>query len=151
MSFSSRTMHEADWDEIRFFAPSEFHNPEKMGYEFMLWLDRVHAKASSLSPRTQQFKMVVTSDYRSPEHNAAVGGAKHSSHMDVPCDVVDIGGIYEQYGDDANWNKHRLKIIKAAMMLGCTRIGIYTNGSLHIDRTEDKRPQGLWVRVNGHP
>ncbi|MBA2704135.1 MAG: hypothetical protein H0U60_09815 [Blastocatellia bacterium] len=143
MSFSSRTMGEQDWDEIHYFVPGEFKFPDKMGYEFMLWLDRVRASA--------KVEMRITSDYRSPQHNAEVGGAKKSSHMDVPCNVIDIGGVYEYYPEDPNWNRHRFAIIRAAMKLGCVRIGIYQNGSLHLDRTEDRRPSGLWVRVNGHP
>ncbi len=152
MSFSSRTMDDRDWDEIRHFTPSEFKRPELMGYEYMLWLDRVWIKAHDLKPRVQLFQMIVSSSYRDPAHNARVGGAKKSSHMDKPCDATDISGIFNRYPDDANWNKHRLKIVKAAMMLGCTRIGSYpSNGSLHLDRTEDRRPSGLWVVVSGHP
>ena len=151
MSFSKRTMRAEDWDSIRFFSRDEFKAPERMGYEFMLWLDRVHAKASSLAPETEVFQMIVSSSYRDPEYNRRVGGAKKSSHMDTPCDVVDIRGVYDRYADDPNWNKHRLKIMLAASMLGCRRIGIYTDGSLHIDRTESRRPMGLWVRVSGHP
>lgn len=149
--FSSRAMEPADWDEIRFFKPEEFKAPERMGYEFMLWLDRVHAKASSLEPRLPEFVMNVSSSYRSPDYNRKVGGARNSSHTDLICDAVDIAGVYETYADDANWNKHRLKIILAAAMLGCRRIGLYENGSIHLDRTESRRPLGLWVRVNGHP
>ena len=151
MSFSSRRMRDSDWDSIRFFSPTEFKNPGAMGWEFLLWLDRVHAKASSLAPRTSAFHMVVSSSHRDPAYNARIGGARKSSHVDIPCDAVDIGGVYERYRDDMNWNKHRLKIQKAALMLGCMRVGIYPNGSLHLDRTEDRRPSGLWVRVNGHP
>ncbi len=142
-AYSTRTMQTADWDEIHYFTAGEFNHPDKMGYEFMLWLDRVRASAAC--------EMKPSSDWRSPEHNASVGGAKKSSHIDIPCDVIDIGGVYEVYPEDMNWNRHRFKIIKAAMKLGCVRIGIYQDGSLHIDRTEDRRPSGLWVRVNGHP
>lgn len=151
MSFSSRPMNVQDWDEIRFFKPQEFKDPSHMGYEFMLWLDRVHAKASSLAPRLPTFVMSISSSYRDPAYNRKVGGAKNSSHTDQICDAVDITGVYETYEDDANWNKHRLKIILAAAMLGCRRIGLYENGSIHLDRTETRRPMGLWVRVNGHP
>jgi hypothetical protein len=32
-------MTAGDWFEIKHFKPIEFKNPEKMGYEFMIWLD----------------------------------------------------------------------------------------------------------------
>lgn len=151
MSFSSRGMRTADWDMIRHFTPAEFKNPANMGYEFMLWLDRVWVKAHDLVPRVRKFRMVISSSYRDPIYNKRIGGAKNSSHTDIICDAVDIRGIYDTYPDDMNWNKHRLKIDLAAKMLGCRRVGVYPDGSLHLDRTEDRRPMGMWVRVSGHP
>ncbi len=149
--FSTRTMKTSDWDSVRHFGPGEFVRPEAMGYEFMLWLDRVWIKAHDLAPRVTKFEMIISSSHRDAAYNARIKGAKNSSHIDVPCDAVDVRGVYEKYGDDPNWNKHRLKIDLAAKMLGCRRVGIYTDGSLHLDRTEDRRPMGLWVRVSGHP
>jgi uncharacterized protein YcbK (DUF882 family) len=145
-------MEEQDWDSIRHFAPGEFKHPELMGYEFMLWLDRVWIKAHDLAPRTMKFQMIISSSYRDPAYNKKVGGAKNSAHTDLICDCVDIQPVYDVYPDDMNWNKHRLKIEKAAMMLGCVRIGSYPNsGAIHLDRTEDRRPMGKWIRVSGHP
>lgn len=139
MGFSTRTMRPEDWAEIRHFEPSEFNSPDKMGYEFMKWLDKVRAYAGvSMDP---------SSDYRSPHYNAAVGGAKDSAHTDVPCDAVDIKK--DPRHDDPNWNYSRYQIVTAALALGCTRIGSYANGSLHLDRTEGKRPSPrMWTIVD---
>lgn len=140
MSFSKRTMKPADWAECPHFPPSEFKNPEKMGYEFMVWLEKVRVKAN--------VPMTITSSYRSPAYNASVGGAKDSAHTDTPCNAVDIG--MRQRSDDPNWNFSRWQIVMAARDLGCNRIGSYANGSLHLDRTEEKRPAPrMWRVVSG--
>lgn len=139
MSFSTRCMADADWATLAFFTPAEFTNPEKMGMEFILWLDRVRNRAG--------VPMRVTSSYRTPAHNVAVGGAQNSAHEDTPCNAVDIGK--SPTPDDPHWNRARFKIVTAALALGCTRIGIYADGSLHLDRTEDVRPANeCWIQVD---
>lgn len=139
MSFSTRTIQVADWPTIEFFKPHEFKNPEKMGLEFMQWLDQVRARAG--------VAMTVSSSYRTPAYNKAVGGAKDSAHTDVPCNAVDI--LKKPSPSDPNWNYARWRIISAAMELGCTRIGLYPNGSIHLDRSEHERPAPrLWVMVD---
>jgi uncharacterized protein YcbK (DUF882 family) len=139
MPYSTRTIRLADWTQIRHFTPAEFKAPDKMGYEFMLWLDRVRDKAG--------VSMTITSSYRSEEYNAQVGGAQDSAHSDVPCEAIDIGRRPTM--SDPNWNLARFKIITAALSMGCVRIGIYKNGSLHLDRTEEKRPAPrMWVAVD---
>lgn len=140
MSFSSRAMQARDWLRIKHFKPIEFKNPEKMGFEFMLWLDQLRAKCA--------VPMTITSSYRSPAYNKGVGGAKDSAHTDIPCNAVDIG--MRPRPDDPNWNYTRWQIVMAARDLGCKRIGSYANGSLHLDRTEGQRPAPrLWRVVSG--
>jgi uncharacterized protein YcbK (DUF882 family) len=132
-------MRPEDWAQIKNFKPAEFKDPEKMGYEFMLWLDAVRTAAG--------VPMRLTSSYRSKEYNKQVGGAGDSSHVDVPCNAVDIG--MSPRPDDPNWNYSRFKIVQAAMAAGCSRIGSYANGSLHLDRSEDTRPTPRMWRVVG--
>jgi uncharacterized protein YcbK (DUF882 family) len=137
--FSTRTMTAADWAASKHFKASEFRNPDKMGAEFIQWLNAVREQAG--------VPMRITSDYRSPDRNLAVGGAQASSHCDTPCNAVDIGQRIAP--DDPNGNLARFKIVQAALALGCTRIGIYANGSVHLDRTEQVRPADrLWFVVN---
>jgi hypothetical protein len=131
-------MRPDDWDEIYFFKPHEFKHPELMGYEFMLWLDRVRALA--------QCSMIITSDHRTRERNEEIGGATHSAHTEVPCDTVDIGK--RPTASDPNWNEARFRITWAAMKMGCKRIGTYRDGSMHIDRAEKNLPSPrLWLVV----
>jgi uncharacterized protein YcbK (DUF882 family) len=132
-------MERADWGGLQFFTPDEFANPDKMGYEFMYWLDSLRQKAG--------VPMYVSSSYRSTLRNERVGGAHNSAHTDDICNAVDIKK--KPRLDDPNWNLSRFLILNAATALGCVRIGLYANGSLHFDRTEDIRPSPrLWVMVN---
>lgn len=139
MTFSSRTMRPEDWAEIKHFKSIEFRSPEKMGYEYMKWLDDLRAEAN--------VPMVVTSSYRDPEYNAKVGGAPDSAHCDIPCEATDFG--MRPRPDDPNWNFTRFKIVATAIKKGCVRIGSYANGSLHLDRTESRRPAPRMWRVVG--
>lgn len=125
-------MTAADWDKVYpEFQPHEFDFPDKMGYEFMLWLHKLRIKVG--------FSIHISSDFRNPAHNDTVGGASKSAHMDTPCDAVDIHKLT---------SVTRYKLVKAAIELGCQRIGVYENGSVHLDRTEDERPSPvLWVKV----
>lgn len=140
MAFSTRTMTDSDWARLRFFSKTEFRYPFAMGYEFMVWLEKVRAEAG--------VPMVITSSYRSPSYNASVGGAPNSAHTDTPCDAVDVG--MRPRPSDPNWNYSRFQIVSAAIKLGCKRIGTYANGSLHLDRTEHKRPAPRMWRVVGN-
>lgn len=133
-------MQPEDWRRLKHFTPSEFAFPDKMGAEFMVWLDEVRSLAG--------VPMVVTSSYRAPAYNKKVGGAKDSAHTDVPCEAVDLG--MRPRPDDPNWNHTRFHIIRAAIALGCLRIGTYANGSLHLDRSEDHRPAPRMWRMVGH-
>jgi uncharacterized protein YcbK (DUF882 family) len=138
--FSSRVMGKADWDAIAdYFLPGEFTVPTRMGWEFMLWLVEVRKAAG--------VPMHISSSYRTAAHNKAVGGAMDSAHTDAICNAVDIG--IKPTPEDRNWNAARFEIMDAARALGCQRIGMYKNGSLHIDRTEDVRPaRCIWVAVD---
>ena len=139
MGFSTRTMRASDWASIQHFAPSEFVRPDLLGFEFMRWLDGVRQEAG--------VPMVITSSYRTPAHNAAVGGARNSAHCLVPCNCVDIGE--RPRPDDPNWTRSRYLILRAAIRNGCERIGSYADGSLHLDRAEATHPHPAMWRVVG--
>lgn len=65
----------------------------------------------------------ITSAYRSPEHNAKVGGAKGSQHLHGNAFDIDTSGM-----DDAT----RAKLIMQAREAGFGGIGVYDD-SLHFD------------------
>lgn len=143
--FSSRRMRAGDWLTLRHFTPRDFQRPDLMGYEFVKWLDDLRERVG--------FPIVVTSDARSKAHNIAVGGAADSAHVidendpTQSCNAIDIGK--RPRPDDPNWNFSRWALVQTAMLMGCLRIGIYPNGSLHIDRTEHERAAPrLWIQVD---
>jgi hypothetical protein len=73
----------------------------------------------------------VTSGFRDPAHNAAVGGAQNSAHTrGNAVDVTFSGGVPET-----------LKLIDTASKAGIGGIGVYRPGVLHFD-TESKRAWG---------
>jgi zinc D-Ala-D-Ala carboxypeptidase len=132
-------MQAADWPLLRHFKKEEFPAPEKMGFQFMLKLDRMRHEAGVPCP--------VTSSYRTPAHNKAVGGAKDSAHCDGTepetfCESADIQPV----------DSHdRYEIIRAAFLVGFERIGIYANGSIHVDTTGDRRPNRVLWHVVSNP
>src|SRR4051812_8813255 len=107
-AFSTRTMTDTDWAQLKYFDKSEFKQPAKMGYEFVLWLDKVRTRAG--------VSMRPTSSYRSPDYNKSVGGAQNSAHTDEPCNAVDLGK--DPTPGDPHWNRTRFAIVKAAIELG---------------------------------
>ena len=137
--FSSRCMTLDDWRALKYFTRGEFSAPDKMGLEFMLWLDELRRAAG--------VPMHITSSYRDPAHNERVGGAGDSAHCDVPCNAVDIGE--RPSAIDPNWNYSRFRIVSLALAMGCQRIGTYANGSLHLDMTHATRPAPRMWRVVG--
>jgi len=130
MGFSTRTMEEEDWDELHFFTKDEFKFPKNMGYEFMVWLEKVRVEA--------RVPMPISSSYRSVQYNLQIGGANKSAHTLIPCNCVDIP-------DPGNEGRYR--IIRAAMKYGCKRIGSYSDGSIHLDRAESSHPAPRMWRV----
>lgn len=65
----------------------------------------------------------ITSSYRSPKKNAAVGGAKHSQHMHGKAFDLDVSHIDQE---------ERIQLIRQARKSGFSGIGVYKN-SLHFD------------------
>jgi uncharacterized protein YcbK (DUF882 family) len=77
--------------------------------------------------------MVITSGYRSPEHNETLSNAsKNSSHLKgVAADIA------------VNNSADRIKIVAAAIAHKVRRIGIH-EGFIHLDQDKDK-PNALWL------
>ena len=86
------------------------------------------------------FPLIVTSSYRDPLHNAAVGGVLDSSHCLAP------DGFYSGVDiSTANVGGAGLfRMVRNALAIGFNRIGIYAN-HLHFD-VEDRLPQQvMWI------
>ena len=65
--------------------------------------------------------MIVTSGYRCPRHNEAVGGVKDSYHTQgLAADIL------------CRSSADRLKLVYALMMAGFSRIGVYRKGFVHV-------------------
>ncbi|MBP8216073.1 MAG: DUF882 domain-containing protein [Thauera sp.] len=70
----------------------------------------------------------ITSGYRDPEHNAAVGGAKDSQHTHGNAFDIDVSGMPQEQRQD---------LIRQARAAGFAGIGVYDN-ALHFDVGGDR-------------
>ena len=68
--------------------------------------------------------LTVSSGYRSPEHNAAVGGAKGSQHMHGNAVDVSTAGFNLLQKQD---------LVRQARAAGFNGVGAYSGGGLHFD------------------
>lgn len=123
------------WDQIKKrFKPSEFNRPYSMDIHFLLWLYDVRVDAG--------VPFGIVSDAREVDGDT---GADKSAHKKRPCRAVDIQ-VYSSLD--------RAKIVVAAVLHGCRRIGTYPGK----DRTgEDGWPphakdaSGLHLDCSTHP
>ena len=92
---------------------------------FLMMLDDARDEAKT--------PFVITSGYRCPEHNRAVGGVEGSAH--TKGHAVDIA---------AGSSGKKFKIIKALMGVGFTRIGVSSN-FIHVDNDYSKSPNVVWT------
>ena len=76
---------------------------------------------------------IITSAWRSPEHNKKVGGTPNSSHLKgLAVDIV---------ADDS---RKRFTILQALIAAGFTRIGI-AKTFIHVDGDTEKDPRVTWL------
>ena len=115
-----------DW---MYFNRDEFKCPHcnrnKIDNEFVTVLDE--ARTIAVVP----FK--ITSGYRCPIHNKAVGGSPTSSHLKGW--AVDIACMSDY---------QRMKIVRALIELDMHRIGVGKD-FIHVDIDPGKNPVRLWV------
>lgn len=80
-----------------------------------------------------KFDIIITSAFRTPEENEAIGGNPNSSHLrGLACDI--------RTTSDAD----RYELILKAVESGFTRIGI-AKDHLHIDIDPEKNQKRIWV------
>ena len=98
---------------------------KNMDVDFLAKLDKAREYAN--------LPFIINSAYRSPEHNAKVGGKPGSSHIKGL--AVDIS---------AKDSRTRFLILDALFAVGFTRIGI-AGSFIHVDSDIDKSQNVIWT------
>lgn len=122
---------------FKYFSYAEFDSPDapgsgakNMSADFIHQLDKVRAAVG--------FPLVVTSGYRTPAHNAKVGGVAGSSHTKGL--AVDLRALTDA---------QKRAIAKAAIAQGITRIG-WGRTFIHLD-VDGSKPQKVTWGYTGSP
>lgn len=114
--------------DLIYFDREEFDNFDKMDSEFLKLLDKIR--------HISGVPMIITSDYRTKKKNKEVGGKPDSAHLyGWAVDVACANGVA------------RMALIKAALEVGITRIGVAKN-FLHFDiadRYSTKPKNVIWT------
>jgi uncharacterized protein YcbK (DUF882 family) len=118
---------------MRYFSIAEFDSPDAPGsgvnmhQDLLELLDEIRAIYGK--------PIVITSGYRTPEHNASLGknASKNSSHLKGLAVDIAIENSNQRY-----------EIIRIAMLLGIKRIGT-GKGFVHIDIDASKPSNVNWV------
>ena len=121
--------------EFKYFSFSEFDSPDQpgsgaqhMSADFIHKLDNIRECAG--------FPFLISSGYRTPEHNERVGGVANSSHLNgLAADI------------SAPTTAMRDAIVECAAANGIKRIG-YGNTFIHLDVDQDKPQYAIWGYSN---
>ena len=97
----------------------------KMDKDFLSKLDKAREYA--------KIPFVINSAYRSPEHNAKIGGSPNSSHIKGL--AVDIR---------TTDSRTRYRVLEALIHVGFNRIGI-ADTFIHVDDDKDKSSNVVWT------
>ena len=103
----------------------ELDNLDKMDKTFLLRLDEARERA--------WIPFVINSAYRTPEHNAKIGGKPNSSHLKGL--AVDIS---------VTNSRQRFIVLNDLLEVGFTRIGI-ADTFIHIDLDNEKSKEVIWT------
>ena len=103
----------------------ELDNLDKMDKTFLLRLDEARERAG--------IPFVINSAYRTPEHNAKIGGKPNSSHLIGL--AVDIS---------VTNSRQRFIVLNALLEVGFTRIGI-ADTFIHVDLDNEKSKEVIWT------
>lgn len=107
----------------KYFSPSEFRCGndivfDKMDNNVVVLIDKLRRRINK--------PIIITSSYRTKEHNAKVGGSTNSQHL--------LGKALDIVCTDSNY---RFLVIKEAFRLGFTGIGVGSN-FIHLDIRDKK-------------
>lgn len=133
-------MNEIDFRNLRYYRPADVPDYGKLKQELIRRLDDLVGLLGLKGP------ISIISGWRSPEHNAAIGGAEKSRHLtgeavDVPIPIPNLASIrgIEQF-------------FKLAATAGFNGLGVYydPNATPHFTAHLDIRPiRGTWGRIGG--
>lgn len=98
---------------------------ENMDVNFLNKLDEARERAG--------IPFVINSAYRTPEHNAKIGGKPNSSHIKGL--AVDIS---------VTNSRQRFIVLNALLEVGFTRIGI-ADTFIHVDLDSGKSKEVIWT------
>jgi zinc D-Ala-D-Ala carboxypeptidase len=123
----------AEWAQIKFFRPEEFDDTVSpidgggihMQFPFVQRLDILRHWLG--------YPLKINSGLRTLEHNLEVGGVAGSAHVN--------GWAADIY---CRTSVERFRLLRAAMLLGFTRIGIGTT-FVHLDMDPMKPEAVLWL------
>ena len=114
-----------------FFEYSEFSSPDERDSYMNMDLSFLNKLSKARELAAIGFK--ITSGYRSPAHNAKVGGVPSSSHT--------IGRAVDIY---APTSTQKYIIINALLQVGFNRIGVAKN-FIHVDDDPSKSEDVIWT------
>ena len=98
---------------------------ENMDIDFLAKLDKAREYAN--------IPFIITSAYRTKEHNAKIGGVANSSHLKGL--AVDIR---------VNSSKERFFVLNALILVGFNRIGV-AKTFIHVDDDKEKTNNVIWT------
>ena len=121
-----------EWATIHFFKPDEFDSPDEPGSGHRMQFDTV--RLLDELRRILGTPLRINSGVRTPGHNAEVAGSKDgSAHIDGwAADIT------------CRTSRERLRLLRAAMILGFNRIGIGTT-FIHLDADPSKPKDVIWL------
>lgn len=112
------------------FNSKEFDSPDmpfsglKMDSDFMKKLQKLRSYYG--------YPISIESGHRSETHNEAVGGVPDSTHVS-----------FEGADVKARNSRERFLLVKLALLVGFTRIGI-NETTIHLDSSKDEDQRVLW-------
>lgn len=123
-----------NWSNYEHFSREEFDskgaNEEGTGNNMQdAFISRLH-QARVLADT----KFKINSGYRSPQHNATVGGISNSSHTKGLAADISVTST-----------KNRFLIINSLLQVGFNRIGVYKT-FCHVDLDPDKPKNVIWYK-----
>jgi uncharacterized protein YcbK (DUF882 family) len=114
-----------------YFEYNEFDSPDVEGSYDQMNVQFLNKIAYARKLAGCGFK--ITSGYRTPEHNAKVGGVPSSSHtVGRACDIY------------APTSRQKFLIISSLIESGFTRIGVAKN-FIHVDDDPSKAEDVIWT------